>query len=186
MENIMKCPDCQSELKASKLKGINIYECLKCKGKWFERNELMLAKNKADDGLRWFDFDPFGKDAHELSVASDGKICPQCVKKMQSLTYSQSKVVINKCQSCEGVWLTHGELAKIIMYLEKAINSESVKNLAHDTFKEFIKIFTLHKGLISEVKDFLAVLKILEMRIAAEHPNLAQAWANIESVSPIK
>lgn len=182
----MKCPDCQSELKVSKLKGINIYECLKCKGKWFERNELMLAKNKADDDLRWLDFDPFGKDAEKLSVASEGKPCPQCVKKMRSLTYSQSKVVIDKCQSCEGVWLAHGELAKIIRYLEKAVDSQSVKNLAHHTFKEFIKIFSVQKGLISEVKDFLAVLHILRIRIAVEHPNLSQAWDSIESVSPLK
>ena len=182
----MKCPDCQSELKVEKLKGINIHECIQCKGKWFERNELILAKNKADDGLRWIDFDPFGKDAEKLSVISDGKQCPQCVKKMQFLTYSQSKVIIEKCQSCEGVWLAHGELAKIIRYLEKAVNSESVKNLTHHTFKEFIQIFTIQKGLISEVKDFLAVLNILRIRIAVEHPKLAQAWDNIESISPIK
>src|SRR5260370_34446210 len=112
MEIIMKCPDCQSELKVAKLKGINIHECIKCKGKWFERSELIRAKNKADDGLRWLDFDPFGEDAEKLSVASDGKPCPRCVKKMQSLAYSQSKVVIDKCQSCQGVWLAHGELAK--------------------------------------------------------------------------
>ncbi len=182
----MNCPDCQSELKVSKLKGINIHECLKCKGKWLERNQLMLAKNKLDDGLRWLDFDPFGKDVEKLSVGSDGKQCPQCIKKMQSLTYSQSKVVIDKCQSCEGVWLAHGELAKIIRYLEKAVNSEPVKKLAHETFKEFIKIFTVHKGLISEVKDFLAVLNILEIRIAVEHPQLTQAWEKIDSISPIK
>lgn len=182
----MNCPDCQSELKISELKGINIHECLKCKGKWFERNELIQAKNKADDGLRWIDFEPFGKDAAKLSISTDGKQCPQCIKKMQSLTYFQSKVIIDKCQSCEGVWLSHGELAKIILYLKKTINSETVKDLAHDTFKEFIKIFTLQKGLISEVKDFLAVLTILKIRIAVEHPKLAQAWDSIENISPMR
>ena len=47
----MKCPDCQNELQVAKLKGIDIHECLKCKGKWFERDELMSVKNKADNGL---------------------------------------------------------------------------------------------------------------------------------------
>ena len=182
----MNCPDCQSELKVANLKGINIHECLKCKGKWFERNELIQAKDKADEGLRWLDFDPFGKDAEKLSIGSDGKQCPQCAKKMQSLTFSQSKIIVDKCQSCEGVWLSHGELAKIIRYLEKTVNSESVKNLTNDTFKEFIKIFTLQKGLISEVKDFLAVLTILKARIAIEHPKLAQAWDSIETISPMR
>ena len=182
----MKCPDCQNDLQVAKLKGVNIHECSHCKGKWFERNELMSAKNKADDGLRWLDFDPFGRDAQKLSVVSVGKQCPQCLKEMQSLTYLQSKVVIDKCQSCEGVWLNHGELERIIRYLEKVIDVEPVKDLAKDTFREFIKIFTGHKGLVSEVKDFLAVLYILKVRIAVEHPRLAQGWENIESISPFK
>lgn len=182
----MNCPDCQSELKVAILNGINIHECLKCKGKWFERHELIKAQNKVDEGLRWLDFDPFGKDAEKLSVASDGKLCPQCVKKMQSLTYTKSQVVIDKCRSCEGVWLSHGELARIIRYLQKAINAETVKDLANDSYKEFIKIFTDHKGLVSEVKDFLGLLTIIRIRIAVEHPKLAQVWDNIESISPIR
>jgi Zn-finger nucleic acid-binding protein len=182
----MKCPDCQNELQIANLKGINIHECLKCKGKWFERNELMAVKNKADDGLSWLDFDPFGIDAKKLSIVSIGNRCPQCLKEMQSLTYHQSKVVIDKCQSCEGVWLSHGELEKIIRYLEKVINTESVKDLTKDTFREFIKIFIGHKGLVTEVKDFLIVVKLLKVRIAVEHPHFAQTWDNIESYLPFR
>ena len=70
----MNCPDCQSELKVALLKGINIHECLKCKGKWFERKELILAQNKVDEGLRWLDFDPFGKDADKLSVVATNSV----------------------------------------------------------------------------------------------------------------
>jgi hypothetical protein len=84
------------------------------------------------------------------------------------------------------VWLNHGELGRIILYLERVINTETVKGLTKDTFKEFIKIFTGDKGFITEVKDFLAVLKILKIRIAAEHPRLEQTWENIESISPFK
>ncbi len=182
----MKCPDCQNELQVIKLKGIDIHECLKCKSKWFERNELMSVKNKADDGLMWLDFDPFGKDVEKLSVPSDGKHCPRCLKKMQSLTYFYSKIVIDKCQTCEGVWLTHGELEKIIRFLEKVINTQPVKDLAKDTFREFTKIFIGHKGLVTEVKDFLAVLKILKVRIAVEHPRLAQTWDDIEGYVPFR
>jgi len=54
---------------------------------------------------------------------------------MQSLTYLQSKIVIDKCQSCEGVWLSHGELEKIIRYFEKDVDTESVKNLTKETFR---------------------------------------------------
>ena len=182
----MKCPDCQNELQVANLKGINIHECLKCKGKWFERNELMAVKNKADDDLSWLDFDPFGEDAKNLSIVSVGKQCPQCLKEMQSLTYLQSKVVIDKCQLCEGVWLSQGELERIIRYLEKVINTESAKDLTKETFREFVKIFIGNKGLVTEVKDFLIVVKLLKVRIAVEHPHFAQTWDNIESYLPFR
>ena len=182
----MKCADCSTELQVFKLKGIDIHECPKCRGKWFERDQLMLAKNRTDEDLRWLDFDPFGKDAEQLSMASAGKPCPCCFKVMQALTYAQSKIVIDKCQSCQGVWISHGELVKIIRYLERVVNTESVKRLGKETFKEFIQIFAGHKGLVSEVKDFLAVLNILGTRLAVENPQLAQSWMSIESVSPFK
>ena len=35
----MKCPDCHHELQISQLKGLRIHECLKCKSKWFEKNQ---------------------------------------------------------------------------------------------------------------------------------------------------
>jgi Zn-finger nucleic acid-binding protein len=46
--------------------------------------------------------------------------------------------------------------------------------------KELEKI----KGLVSEVKGFLAEFKTLEIKIAVDHPHLAQSWKNIESISP--
>lgn len=182
----MKCPDCQNELKAVDCKGITIHECPHCKGKWFERDELKRAENSTDDTLRWLDFDPFGKDAEKLSMASDGRICPKCSQKMQSLKYMDSQVVIDKCPACKGVWLNTGELEKIVRYLENKVNSESAKSYVKDTFKQFIKIFTGHDGVISEVKDFLAVLYLLELRISVEHPSLAKSSQAIYNDLPFR
>jgi Zn-finger nucleic acid-binding protein len=180
----MKCPDCGNEFKAFDLKGITVQECVKCKGKWFERDQLRLAKDRQDDALRWLDFDPFGKDAEKLSVAAEGKTCPKCVKPMAALTYRQSRIVIDKCRICEGVWLDPGELVKIIRYLEKVVLTESAKSYAKDTFKQFIEIFTGKEGIISEVKDFLAVFYLMELRIATEHPSLAAASQSISKSTP--
>jgi Zn-finger nucleic acid-binding protein len=174
-EENMRCPDCIGELRPFDFKGITINECIECKGKWFDRDELRKAKDSADEDLRWLDFDPFGEDAEKLSAASEGKFCPKCGQKMSSLKYMDSQVVIDKCSHCEGVWLDAGELAKIILYLEKKINTETSKEYAKDTFKEFIKIFSGKKGLLSEVKDFLAVFYLLRLRIAVEHPKLLKA-----------
>lgn len=185
----MKCPDCNNELRFTTLKGIDIYECFKCKGKWFDRKGLISIVNKADSKLSWLDFDPFGKDTtelSELSVALQDKQCPMCLEQMESLTYLQSKVVIDKCPSCNGVWLAHGEIARIILYLEKMLSSKKSQDLAKDTFKEFIKIFTGTKGLVSEIKDFLVVLYLLELRIISEHPTLDKIAKNIYLYTPFK
>ncbi len=182
----MRCPDCQNELQIFDLKGISIRECVRCKGKWLSRDQLKLAKDRQDDYLRWLDFDPFGKDALSLGVSSQGKQCPSCLQPMGSLTYSQSKIVINKCSSCEGVWLEHGELARIIRYLENTMVSASAAELAKDTFRQFIEIFKHKEGVVPEIKDFLAVLYLLELRIAAEHPSLVKTAGGIYKYTPFK
>lgn len=182
----MKCPDCQNDLQSIDCKGIIIDECVRCKGKWFERDELRRVKDRTDEDLRWLDFDPFGKDAEQLSVALAGKICPKCAKKMSSLKYMDSKIVIDKCPSCEGVWLDPGELARVIRYLENKIGTETAKEYVRDTFKEFIEIFTGSEGVISEVKDFLVILYLLELRIAVENPGLAEASQKVYRATPFK
>lgn len=182
----MNCPDCKGELQQYDCKGIMIDECIRCKGKWFDRDELRRAKDRTDDDLRWLDFDPFGKDAEQLSVASKGKVCPKCSKKMKSLKYMDSKVSIDKCPSCKGVWLDPGELAKIIRYLENKVCTETAKEYAKDTFKQFTEIFTGQEGLISEAKDFLAILYLLKLRIVVEHPIFAEALQMIYQNTPFR
>ena len=185
----MKCPDCNNELQLLTLKGVDIYECFKCKGKWFDRKGLISIVNKADKNLGWLNFDPFGKDTaqlSELSVTLQDKLCPMCLVHMESFTYFQSKIVIDKCPCCEGVWLAHGEFARIVRYLEKELSSKSAQDLAKNTFKEFIKIFTGSKGLVSEVKDFLVVLYLLELRVAAEHPAFVRISEDIYLDTPFK
>lgn len=182
----MKCPDCQQTLKPIDYKGIEIDECIKCKGKWFDRDELRKAKDRTDDDLRWLDFDPFGKDAEQLSLASEGKACPKCSKKMSTLKYMDSKISIDKCPNCKGVWLDPGEFVKIIRFLEDRICTETAKTYVKDTFKQFTEIFKGPEGTVSEIKDFLAILYLLNLRIAVENPELAKTAQKIYQFTPFR
>jgi len=182
----MKCPNCGKELAAVDCNGFEIHECAGCNGRWFDRGQLRKAKDSEDDYLRWVDFDPFGKDAEGLSVVSDGKECPGCSRKMMTLTYSKSGVLIDKCPDCQGVWIDSGEFEKIIKYLESVIHSETARDYTIDSFKQFVEILTGPKGAGSETKDFLAVLNLLEMRIAAEHPKLTETLQSIYKNIPFK
>jgi len=157
----MNCPDCRASLRKIDYRGIEIDECTKCKGRWFDRDELRKAKDKTDDDLRWLDFDPFGDKADTLSVASKGKSCPKCSTAMPSLKYKDSGIVIDKCGTCKGIWLNHGEFARIVKHLENSVLTKSASEYAKDAFKQFVEVATGPEGVISEVKDFFGGLETL-------------------------
>jgi len=182
----MNCPDCAKELIPKDYKDIEIHECPNCRGKWFERGQLESAKDNENENISWLDFDPFGKDAEELSTQSEGKQCPKCSKNMSSLRYSKSNIIIDKCLYCEGVWLDSGEFPKIIKYIENVINTESARDYSIDTFNQFLKVMTSSDNVGSEIKDLMALVKLLEMRIAAEHPTLANTLREIYRNIPFK
>jgi Zn-finger nucleic acid-binding protein len=105
---------------------------------------------------------------------------------MSSLTYRRSEIVIDKCPQCQGVWLDHGELARIIGYLEGVLNAESARSYIKDSFRQFIEIFKGKEGLVSEAKDFLAVFYLLRLRASVDHPKLSKALEFIYRFTPFK
>lgn len=181
----MKCFKCQSKLEPIDFRGITINECPKCHGRWFDRGELRKAKDNTDEDLRWLDFDPFiQKSEHFSAVADNGNQCPKCSQKMISLTYKNSGVVIDKCAQCRGIWLQNGEFKRIIAYLEDLIASESAGAFVMDSLKKFLDIVTGPEGRMTEVKDFLVVLKLLKLRAAVEHSKLAAVTNKIYQYLP--
>lgn len=182
----MNCPYCTSALSQIDLKGVKIDECGNCKGKWFERDELRKAKDSTDNDLRWLDFDLFDEKEHKYSASPSKRKCPQCSLSMTSLTYMDSKVVIDKCNICHGVWLDNKEFEKIIKYLENIVVSQSASEYLKDATKEFEEIFTGPENRISEIKDFLAVMKLYQLRLSVENPWTIKLSEAIDKYWPIR
>ncbi|HXK37207.1 MAG TPA: zf-TFIIB domain-containing protein, partial [Candidatus Paceibacterota bacterium] len=67
----MNCPECEVPLRRTDCYGVNIDECPKCLGRWFDRDELRRAKDRTDEDLRWMDFDPFARDAEESPAGAE-------------------------------------------------------------------------------------------------------------------
>lgn len=155
---MLKCPKCEHNLKEITYKGVRINECENCKGKWFDRDELRKAKDRTDDDLRWLDFDLFDDNADKYHASPSQRKCPKDSTTMISLQYMDSKVVIDKCNTCEGVWLDSDEFEKIIKYLEHIVILQPASQYAKDTLKEFSEILTGPENRISEIKDFFAVV----------------------------
>ncbi len=182
----MDCPDCHTELQETDYFGVRIDECPKCLGRWFDRDELRRAKDRSDPDLRWLDFDLFAGHVDPPTTRRAAKLCPRCSVAMGTSAYERSGVLVDVCQTCRGAWLDHGEFEKIVGHLEHEVVSESAAQYGRDVERQFGQIVTGPEGPVSELRDFFAVLGLLEMRLAVEHPTLAQTAQQAALMSPLR
>lgn len=166
----MNCPNCGKQLKPTTYLGLKIEECNSCGGMWFDRDELRRAKDNQDADLQWLDFELFEDKKEKYREVKGGKVCPKDNTKLVSKTYAESKVGIDVCEKCQGVWLDKTEFEKIIKYLVNIVTSKPASEYAKETVKEFEEIFTGSESRISEIKDFIAVVKFFQLRLAVENP----------------
>jgi len=171
----MICPNCKLPLSSTKYRNITIHECHTCKGKWFEGKELPVAIDKRDDDMRWENFSLFEEKSKKYEKSASKKLCPENNILMYSLKYMDSGVAIDKCERCGGVWLDKNGFDAIVKYLENLLITETASDYAKDAWRQFVEIGTKHDGVIAEIKDFLVVMKLFEMRLIAEHPSMQTA-----------
>ncbi len=105
---------------------------------------------------------------------------------MGVVPYAKSKVRIDKCYQCHGVWLNHGEFERIVRYLENEVNSETVGELEREALRQLGQVFTGHEGVLSELRDLFSVLHLLRKRWAVEHPGISEMIDAISAGSPFK
>lgn len=164
------CPVCHEELKRETYKGVSIDECQKGHGMFFDRGELTRAKDSADPELSFLDFDLFDTSADNQE--DSGKKCPKDGREMVTVHYGNSHVKVDLCPDCRGIWLDKDEFAKIIAYLERFVQEQSLGDLTKLSQEEFKEIFTGDKKVGAEIHDFIAVTNLLETRYVSEHPGL--------------
>jgi Zn-finger nucleic acid-binding protein len=178
------CPKCNIELKPKVIASVEVDECERCKGIWFDRDELRQLKDMTDSDLNWMDFELW-KHKDDF-VGKDSEIlCPVCKIETRIIEYGNTSVQIAFCPSCQGVWLDEKEFAKIIEYLEKELDSKSFSDYIRESIKEAREIVTGHESFISEWKDFVTVLRMMEYRLFVEHPRLLDTILPIQKVNPL-
>ena len=104
----LKCPDCNSVLRAVYYEGVRVYLCLKCQSFFLKPKELKRIQ-----------------DTHEVEISIDmtppsrlgdnkSRICPACDIGMKKKKYGKvSSTIIDLCEKCNGIWLDKGELERI-------------------------------------------------------------------------
>lgn len=86
----------------TRTKDVILDYCRRCRGVWFDEHELEEVLDVAAKDLR-----PPGK-SEDRRIA-----CPKCNKVMTAFYYPQTRVLVDQCGKCRGVWLDGREFAEI-------------------------------------------------------------------------
>lgn len=181
----MKCPCCNTDLKRKMIKDVEVDECNKCKGIWFEDDELRKAKDFTDSDLNWMDFEIW-KHKDKSQARARNLACPQCNQTLVAVDYADTGVEIDYCPECKGTWLDKGEFKKVIDALTNELLTKSFSEYIKASLEEAKEIITGSESFVSEWKDFTTVFRMMQYRLFVENPKLLDAALNIQRMNPIK
>jgi uncharacterized protein len=109
----INCPDCIVPMMPYQCRRVVVDRCLHCKGIWFDKKELGVFRDSLKDL-------PIEDIKINLESDSDPTVhtistCSRCEDMLAEAKYAyNSKVILKKCQKCEGIWLPQAELFKFI------------------------------------------------------------------------
>ena len=101
---MINCPKCSSEalVETPAMGNIPLDVCPGCSGIWFGKGELeALLKQSQGGGTT---------DLELINPKAEGLSCPSCKKKMSHGGLLNPLLLVDKCQSCGGIWLDSHEL----------------------------------------------------------------------------
>ena len=174
----MLCPICKKELKGAIFYGVEVDFCPNCLGLWFEEDELRLAKDTKDKELQWLDIDLW-KDGKKFKIFPGIRLCPSCRLPLYEVYYGDSRIIIDICSLCKGIWLDRGEFKRIIEYLKDRADYEVLNNFAKNLLVEAAEILIGQETLREEILDFLTILKILNYKFLSRHSLISKIIFNL-------
>ncbi len=170
----MNCPRCAKTTRKQTVKSVRLDRCPSCDGTWYDAGELRVLKDRASSGdYRWIDLDLWRDRGRFRAGRQESLLCPKDKTTMTTVRYGTSRVRIDTCGRCRGIWLDKTEYEKVLKYLDKRVDTETVEGYLEDLKEEFLEIFTGPEGFRSEIADFLKVLHLLELRFIVQHPRIA-------------
>jgi Zn-finger nucleic acid-binding protein len=168
----MECPNKHKEpLRQIYFHNVQVDYCAECLGIWFDKDELRLAKDDKDKQLNWLDFDIW-RDKSRFKVSKSKKHCPACRAVLIEIKYEDSKVKIDFCKNCQGIWLDRGEFKQIMVYLRRKADYEILHKYAKNLARELWEVFSGPEKFREELEDFLMLLKLFNYKFAVQHPVL--------------
>ncbi|MEI6217775.1 MAG: zf-TFIIB domain-containing protein [bacterium] len=174
-----QCPNCNVKLMAKSIGPVDVDECEQCGGIWFDKDELREAKDATDSDLHWLNFQIWKHQKDFTAIPSEPK-CPNGHKSMVSLKYGHTAVVIDYCPTCRGTWLNKGQFKKIIDSLEDEVVSKDFSGYVKEAVREGVALANGTDSLLSEWKDLVSVLRLMQYRLFVEHPTLLSTVVSVQ------
>ncbi|KKQ66192.1 MAG: hypothetical protein A3F95_02780 [Candidatus Nealsonbacteria bacterium RIFCSPLOWO2_12_FULL_39_31] len=103
----MLCPNCKKILSTSLLHNTEVDYCPACLGLWFEEDELRLAKDNKDEGLKWLDIGLW-EDEKKFKISRGIRVCPACRVPLYGVYYSDSGISVDVLQSLPWCFVKKG------------------------------------------------------------------------------
>jgi len=172
------CPRCKISLEKAIFYKTEVDYCPQCLGIFFEKEELRWAKDERDKNLRWLDIDLW-KNKKLFKISYGIRLCPSCRLPLYEVYYGDSRIIVDVCNLCQGIWLDRGEFKKIIEYLKNKADYEVLNNYLQNLISEFWEIFTGPETLKEEILDFLTIFKLLNYKFASQHPTLTRVISQL-------
>lgn len=167
----MECPNKHGELEKVLFHNVEVDYCPVCLGIWFDKDELLLAKNDRDKQLNWLDFDIW-KEKEKFKISQSKMRCPVCRIAFIRVNYDDAKIKIDFCKHCQGIWLDRGEFKQIIVYLKKKADYEVLHHYAKNLSTQLWEVFTGPKKFREELADVMMLLKLFNYKFMVQHPFL--------------
>jgi Zn-finger nucleic acid-binding protein len=175
----MNCPRDGRELEQAQLDHVVVHDCPACGGIWFQADELHKTEAKADEWIGWIDVDVFG--AAQATGKKTGRRCPVCAEEMTALAYPHSSVNIDVCVADHGTWLDKGEFDKIVKALDDVTNAMSEREYEQAATHQLREIVHGNESHLQELRNFMTIFRLMEMRVGVEHPATADAVNRISA-----
>ncbi|MBI5359596.1 MAG: zf-TFIIB domain-containing protein [Planctomycetes bacterium] len=135
----MECPACKISMANHAHGKLSIDVCEKCKGIWFDKDELSAFVNdlfKETTTAKSQNKPHANLPAQEESE----RMCPVCRKPMVKFKYgSTSDITLDKCPSCKGIWTDAEEVFAIMDFIKKRRTNAKGKKLFSSCTKNVLK-----------------------------------------------
>ena len=131
--------------------------------------------NKHED----FDVDLW-RDKKRFEISRSRRVCPSCRMPLYEVDYDDSKIKVDLCNLCKGIWLDRGEFKQIMIYLKSKADYEILYNYNKNLRKELWDVFAGPEKFREELADFLMLLKLFNYKFVVQHPFLNSLIESIQ------